>query len=80
MVHIFLQWNGEGYVQAKRFHGKFDMISPVWLTISSKTPLKIPTHDIQKPWLRDMRAADNDNHTVKGELLQSISILNMIYL
>ncbi|XP_058808420.1 chitinase domain-containing protein 1 [Phymastichus coffea] len=58
-------WNGEGYEQAKRFHGKFDMVSPVWFTINSKSPFKIPTHDIQKSWLHDMRADDNDNHTVK---------------
>lgn len=61
------QWNNDGYENAKRFHGKFDMVSPVWLTINSKDPFKIPTHDLQKLWLHDMKAADNENHTTKSK-------------
>ncbi|XP_001606607.1 chitinase domain-containing protein 1 [Nasonia vitripennis] len=58
-------WNNDGYENAKRFHGKLDMVSPVWLTVNSKDPFKIPTHDLQKLWLHDMKAADNENHTTK---------------
>ncbi|XP_014214232.1 chitinase domain-containing protein 1 [Copidosoma floridanum] len=58
-------WNADGYEKAKQFHGKFDLLSPVWLVVNSKDPFKIPTHDLQKLWLDDIKALNNENHTVK---------------
>lgn len=62
-----MQWNGAGYENAKKFHGKFDLVSPVWLTIKSTDPFNIPTHDVQKMWMDSMKAADKENHTVKSK-------------
>lgn len=52
------------------------MVSPVWLKINSKDPLRIATHDIQKLWIHDMKAADNENSTVKS----TVFVINEIYL
>ncbi|XP_008553138.1 chitinase domain-containing protein 1 isoform X1 [Microplitis demolitor] len=58
-------WNGEGLDVAKTFHGKLTLVSPVWFTIPSAGKFQIPTHDVQKKWLKDMKAANEGNHTVK---------------
>lgn len=59
-------WNGNGFEISKIFHGKFAMISPVWLTLqSSKKAYEMPTHDVQKKWLKEMRVKNNPDHSVK---------------
>ncbi|KAJ8683194.1 hypothetical protein QAD02_018986 [Eretmocerus hayati] len=58
-------WNGDGYTNAVKFHGKMDMVSPVWLTINSQNPFNVPTHDIKKSWIHSIKSANRDNHTVK---------------
>ncbi|KAL2715381.1 chitinase domain-containing protein 1 [Vespula squamosa] len=60
-------WNNNGYEISKIFHGKFTMISPVWLSIlpSNMSTFQLPTHDIQKKWLKDMRSMNTENHNVK---------------
>ncbi|XP_043673684.1 chitinase domain-containing protein 1 [Vespula pensylvanica] len=60
-------WNSNGYEISKTFHGKFTMVSPVWLSIlpSNISTFQLPTHDVQKKWLKDMRSMNNENHNVK---------------
>lgn len=66
LFFYFPQWNSKGYDCAKKFHRKFDLVSPVWLVVKGNDPYKIPTHDLDKSWLKDMNALNNKNHTVKG--------------
>ncbi|XP_034950775.1 chitinase domain-containing protein 1 isoform X1 [Chelonus insularis] len=60
-------WNADGYDVAKTFHNKFTLISPVWFNIVAGVGKKfqLATHDIQKKWLKDMKAANDKNHTVR---------------
>ncbi|XP_035743376.1 chitinase domain-containing protein 1-like [Vespa mandarinia] len=60
-------WNSNGYEISKTFHGKFTMVSPVWLSIlpSNMSTFQLPTHDVQKKWLKDMRSMNSENHNVK---------------
>ncbi|CAL7940435.1 unnamed protein product [Xylocopa violacea] len=60
-------WNNNGLEVSKIFHGKFTMVSPVWLAFpeGNASTYKLSTHDVQKKWLKDMRAANNGGHYVK---------------
>ncbi|XP_003707684.1 chitinase domain-containing protein 1 isoform X1 [Megachile rotundata] len=60
-------WNSNGFEIAKLFHGKFTMVSPVWLAFpeGNAATYKLSTHDVQKKWLKEMRAANNEAHHVK---------------
>ncbi|KAK2580915.1 hypothetical protein KPH14_005984 [Odynerus spinipes] len=60
-------WNSHGYEISKIFHGKFTMVSPVWLSIppSNTSTFQLPTHDVQKKWLKEMRAMNSESHSVK---------------
>ncbi|CAD6215938.1 GSCOCT00004240001.2-RA-CDS [Cotesia congregata] len=58
-------WNGEGLEVAKTFHGKLTLVSPVWFNIQSSDKFQIATHDVQKKWLKDIKTANEGNHTVK---------------
>ncbi|XP_053982505.1 chitinase domain-containing protein 1 [Hylaeus volcanicus] len=60
-------WNNNGLDVSKIFHGKFTMVSPVWLTLPSSNgkSYDMSTHDINRKWLKDMRLENNDSHYVK---------------
>ncbi|XP_076648894.1 chitinase domain-containing protein 1 [Halictus rubicundus] len=60
-------WNNNGLEVSKIFHGKLTMVSPVWLAFpeGDADTYKLSTHDVQKKWLKEMRAANNENHQVK---------------
>ncbi|KAH0567141.1 chitinase domain-containing protein 1 [Cotesia glomerata] len=58
-------WNGEGLEIAKTFHGKLTLVSPVWFNLQSSDKFQIATHDVQKKWLKDIKTANEGNHTVK---------------
>ncbi|XP_014236293.1 chitinase domain-containing protein 1 [Trichogramma pretiosum] len=58
-------WNGAGYDRAKKFHKKFDLVSPVWFVIQGGHPFKIPVHDMDKKWLKSMQDANTKKHSVK---------------
>ncbi|XP_006614402.1 chitinase domain-containing protein 1 isoform X1 [Apis dorsata] len=60
-------WNNNGFEVSKIFHGKFTMISPVWLTFpkGSASTYKLSTHDVQKKWLKEMRTINNETYHVK---------------
>lgn len=60
-------WNNHGFEIAKIFHGKFTMVSPVWLAFpeGNAPTYKLLTHDVQKKWLKEMKAANNEAHYVK---------------
>lgn len=60
-------WNNNGFEVSKIFHGKFTMISPVWLTFpeGSASTFKLSTHDVQKKWLKEMKTINNETHHVK---------------
>ncbi|CAK9828372.1 Chitinase domain-containing protein 1 [Anthophora retusa] len=60
-------WNNNGLEVSKIFHGKFTMLSPVWLAFpeGSASTYKLSTHDVQKKWLKEIKAANNENHYVK---------------
>lgn len=76
MVKYFFQWNSNGFEVSKTFHGKFTMVSPVWLAFpeGSASTYKLSTHDVQKKWLKEMRAANNENHDVKSMLIFQCNI------
>ncbi|XP_043264535.1 chitinase domain-containing protein 1 [Colletes gigas] len=60
-------WNNNGLEVSKLFHGKFTMVSPVWLAFpgGNDSTYKLATHDVQKKWLKEMRSANNEDHYVK---------------
>ncbi|CAK9799351.1 Chitinase domain-containing protein 1 [Anthophora quadrimaculata] len=60
-------WNNNGLEVSKIFHGKFTMLSPVWLAFpeGSASTYKLSTHDVHKKWLKEIKAANNENHYVK---------------
>lgn len=60
-------WNNNGIEVSKIFHGKFTMVSPVWLAFpeGNASTYKLSTHDVQKKWLKEMKATNNENHRVK---------------
>lgn len=60
-------WNNNGFEVSKIFHGKFTMVSPVWLAFpeGNASMYKLSTQDVQKKWLKEMRLTNNDNHYVK---------------
>lgn len=60
-------WNNNGLEVSKIFHGKFTMVSPVWLAFpeGNAQKYKLSTHDVQKKWLKEMRAANRKDHYVK---------------
>lgn len=64
----FPQWNNNGIEVSKIFHGKFTMVSPVWLAFpeGNSSTYKLSTHDVQKKWLKEMKATNNENHHVKS--------------
>ncbi|KYM94707.1 Chitinase domain-containing protein 1 [Cyphomyrmex costatus] len=57
-------WNRNGFEIAKKFHGKFAIVSPIWLTFSFGNT-SIDHHSVQTKWIKEIRANDNINHTVK---------------
>lgn len=50
------------------------MVSPVWLSFpeGNASTYKLSTHDVQKKWLKEMRAANNDAHYVNSMLLSDM--------
>lgn len=54
---------------AKIFGEKFTLISPVWLQISRIDVglYEIPTHDVDKGWMKAVKKANSANHTIKSE-------------
>ncbi|XP_036140611.1 chitinase domain-containing protein 1 [Monomorium pharaonis] len=60
-------WNKNGFEISKIFHGKFTMISPVWLTFpfGNTSTYQLSTHSVQTKWIKEMRANNNVNHIVK---------------
>ncbi|XP_017761479.1 PREDICTED: chitinase domain-containing protein 1 [Eufriesea mexicana] len=60
-------WNNNGLEVSKIFHGKFTMLSPVWLAFSegNASTYKLSTYDVQKKWLKEIKAANNRSHYVK---------------
>ncbi|XP_065179708.1 chitinase domain-containing protein 1-like [Sycon ciliatum] len=50
-------WNAHGYDIAKRFGGKFTLLSPVWLQIKKQHgTFKVQgAHDIDQGWLKDVK-------------------------
>ncbi|XP_033334518.2 chitinase domain-containing protein 1 isoform X2 [Megalopta genalis] len=60
-------WNNNGLDVSKIFHGKLTMVSPVWLAYpeGNAASYKLSTHDVQKRWMKEMRAANNAKHQVK---------------
>ncbi|KOC66080.1 Chitinase domain-containing protein 1 [Habropoda laboriosa] len=60
-------WNNNGFEVSKIFHGKFTMLSPVWLAFpeGNASTYKLSTHDVQKKWLKEIRTANNEGHSVK---------------
>ncbi|EZA47618.1 hypothetical protein DMN91_012217 [Ooceraea biroi] len=60
-------WNGNGYEVSKTFHGKFTIVSPVWLTLSfgNTSTYQLSTHSVQSKWIKEMRSNNNANHRVK---------------
>ncbi|XP_029035486.1 chitinase domain-containing protein 1 isoform X2 [Osmia bicornis bicornis] len=56
-------WNNNGFEISKIFHGKFTTVSPVWLSFPDGS-WQLSTHDVQKKWLKEMRASNNDAHYV----------------
>lgn len=44
------------------------MVSPVWLAFpkGNTSTYKLLTHDVQKKWLKEMKATNNENHHVKS--------------
>ncbi|XP_044738709.1 chitinase domain-containing protein 1 [Chrysoperla carnea] len=59
-------WNNHGYDVAKWFGNKFTHISPVWLQIHRRSPLKYEvtgTHDIDKGWMKDVKTAGRKRKT-----------------
>ncbi|XP_076669932.1 chitinase domain-containing protein 1 isoform X3 [Andrena cerasifolii] len=60
-------WNHNGVEVSKTFHGKFTMVSPVWLAFpeGNSATYKLSTHDVQKKWLKEMRTVNNVDHRVK---------------
>ncbi|CAD1472201.1 unnamed protein product [Heterotrigona itama] len=67
-------WNSNGLEISKIFHEKFTMVSPVWLAFpeGSASTYKLSTHDIQKKWLKEMRAANNENHNLSPAVLPRV--------
>ncbi|XP_048510676.1 chitinase domain-containing protein 1 isoform X2 [Athalia rosae] len=59
-------WNNHGYDVAKTFGAKFTLISPVWLQITRNDgrSYDMPTHDVDKGWMKAVRKANNANHTI----------------
>ncbi|XP_050448680.1 chitinase domain-containing protein 1 isoform X2 [Cataglyphis hispanica] len=60
-------WNADGFKVSKTFHGKFTMISPVWLSLpfGNMSTYQLDTHSIQTKWIKEMRNNNNANHSVK---------------
>ncbi|XP_011705508.1 PREDICTED: chitinase domain-containing protein 1, partial [Wasmannia auropunctata] len=60
-------WNGNGFEIAKTFHGKFTMVSPVWLAFpfGNTSTYQLSTNSVQTTWIKEMRANNNVNHNVK---------------
>ncbi|XP_072752587.1 chitinase domain-containing protein 1 [Anoplolepis gracilipes] len=59
-------WNADGFKVSKTFHGKFTMISPVWLSFpfSNISSYQLTTDSIQTKWIKEIRT-NNANHSVK---------------
>lgn len=59
---------------AKRFHGKLKSVAPTWLTLPSGNVAKfeIATHYIQEKWLKDIQAANNGNHSLRGTMIEQL--------
>ncbi|EGI59625.1 Chitinase domain-containing protein 1, partial [Acromyrmex echinatior] len=60
-------WNKNGFEISKTFHGKFTIVSPVWLAFSfgNISTYQLSTHSVQTKWIKEMRANNNINHIVK---------------
>ncbi|XP_011643693.1 chitinase domain-containing protein 1-like [Pogonomyrmex barbatus] len=60
-------WNGNGFEISKIFHGKFTMLSPVWLTIpfGNTSTYQFSIHSVQTKWIKEIKANNNINHSVK---------------
>ncbi|XP_039312451.1 uncharacterized protein LOC105206525 isoform X1 [Solenopsis invicta] len=60
-------WNGNGFEISNIFHGKFTMVSPVWLTFpfGNTSTYQLSTHSVQTKWIKEMKANNNVNHVVK---------------
>ncbi|XP_018377824.1 PREDICTED: chitinase domain-containing protein 1 isoform X2 [Trachymyrmex cornetzi] len=61
------KWNKNGFEISKTFHGKFTIVSPVWLAFSfgNTSTYQLSTHSVQAKWIKEMKANDNVNHIVK---------------
>ncbi|XP_014480774.1 PREDICTED: chitinase domain-containing protein 1 [Dinoponera quadriceps] len=60
-------WNGYGFEISKIFHGKFTMVSPVWLSLpfGNMSTYQLSTDAVQTRWIKEMRSNNNANHSVK---------------
>jgi len=60
-------WNRNGFEISKTFHGKFTMISPVWLAFpfGNMSTYQLSTDSVQTKWIKEIRANNNVNHSVK---------------
>ncbi|XP_020300718.1 chitinase domain-containing protein 1 [Pseudomyrmex gracilis] len=60
-------WNGNGFEISKIFHGKFTMISPVWLSIpfGNTSNYQLSVHSVQTKWIKEMKNYNSANHSVK---------------
>ncbi|XP_017881103.1 chitinase domain-containing protein 1 [Ceratina calcarata] len=60
-------WNNNGLKIAKIFHGKFTMVSPVWLSFpeGNDSTYKLSTNNVQEKWLKEMRSLKREDHSVK---------------
>ncbi|XP_066588096.1 chitinase domain-containing protein 1 [Prorops nasuta] len=59
-------WNNYGFEIAKTFHSKMSLLSPVWLSFTLKnSTLHFSNHDVQKKWLKEIRALDTSKQNVK---------------
>ncbi|XP_077262526.1 chitinase domain-containing protein 1 isoform X1 [Temnothorax americanus] len=60
-------WNGNGFEISKTFHGKFTMVSPVWLAFpfGNISTYQLSINSVQTKWIKEMRAKNNVNHIIK---------------
>ncbi|TGZ49642.1 Chitinase domain-containing protein 1 [Temnothorax longispinosus] len=73
-------WNGNGFEISKTFHGKFTMVSPVWLAFpfGNTSTYQLSINSVQTKWIKEIRAKNNVNHIVKRYYLnigQSTTLL-----
>uniref|UniRef100_V9L0H2 Chitinase domain-containing protein 1 n=1 Tax=Callorhinchus milii TaxID=7868 RepID=V9L0H2_CALMI len=67
-------WNSHGYDIAKRFRGKFSLISPVWLQIRRRGARLYHVsgqHDVDPGWLQELRGSPTGLSVVPRVLFDS---------